>query len=79
MNKEKFEAMLILIVPQVIHLILENYKWDEITAADNFYSSKVYAVLEKEDTKLWHFSPLTIFNMFEEEQKTGSFAFPEEV
>lgn len=79
MNKEKFESMLILIVPQVIRLILENYKWDEITAADNFYSSKVYSELEKEDTKLWHFSPLTIYNMFEEEEKTGSFVFPEEV
>lgn len=43
-----------------------------------FYS-KVYALLEQEETKLWHFSPLTLFNMFDEEQKTGSFELPEEV
>lgn len=46
--------------------------------AFQFYS-KVYALLEQEETKLWHFSPLTLFNMFDEEQKTGSFELPEEV
>jgi len=43
-----------------------------------FYESKVFECLEREDTKLWHLSPLTLFNMFDEEQKTGSFVFPEE-
>ena len=42
-----------------------------------FYTS-VYEKLEQEDTKLWHLSPLTLYNMFEEEQKTGDFVFPEE-
>lgn len=79
MEEKKFEAMLILIVPQVIHLITENYPWNEVDAADRFYSSKVYAELEIEDTKLWHFSPLTLFNMFDDEQKTGTFIYPEEV
>ena len=36
-------------------------------------------LLEQEDTKLWHLSPLTIYNMFDEEQKTGVFEIPEEV
>ena len=38
----------------------------------------ILALLEQEDTKLWHFSPLTLFNMFDEEKKTGNFTFPEE-
>lgn len=71
--------MLILLVPQVVHLITKNYMYDEITASREFYDSKVYACLEQEDTKLWHLSALTLFNMFDEEKKTGSFAFPEEV
>lgn len=79
MDKKKFEAMLILIVPQVIQLITENYSWDEVTAATCFYSSKVYESLEQEETKLWHLSPLTLFNMFDQEQNTGFFDFPEEV
>lgn len=79
MDKKKFEAMLILIVPAVIELIVKNYSWDEITASDIFYKSKVYEILEQEETKLWHLSPLTLFHMFDEEQKTGGFVFPEEV
>ena len=78
MDKKKFESMLILIVPDVIKLIVENNQIDEIKASDMFYSSKVYEKLEQEDTKLWHLSPLTLYNMFEEEQKTGEVIFPEE-
>ncbi len=78
MDNKKFEAMLILIVPAVIKLITENYSCDEITASNNFYESKVYAALEDEETKLWHLSPLALFDMFDEEQKTGKFTYPEE-
>ncbi|MBR4720130.1 MAG: hypothetical protein IK057_00015 [Clostridia bacterium] len=78
MDKEKFESMLILIVPDIIKLIVENYHIDEITASDMFYSSKTYEILEEEDTKLWHLSPLTIFNIFNEEHTTGNLLYPEE-
>ena len=78
MDKKKFQSMLILIVPDVIKSITDNYSCDEITASDKFYSSKVYEALECEETKLWHLSPLTLFNMFDEEQKNGSFIYPEE-
>ena len=70
--------MLILLVPQVVHLITENYPFDEVTASKEFYDSQVYSFLEQEDTKLWHLSALTLFNMFDEEKKTGTFTFPEE-
>ena len=78
MEKKKFDAMLVLIVPKVIQLIIENYHYDEITAAKEFYESKTYSLLEEEETKLWHLSPLTLFNMFDEEKKTGKITFPEE-
>lgn len=78
MDQKKFEAMLVLLVPQVIGLIVKNYGCDEVTATKEFYKSKVYSVLEEEDTKLWHFSPLTLFNMYDEERRTGTIAFPEE-
>ena len=79
MKEEKFGAVMGILVPQIIRLITENYAYDEMTAANEFYRSDLYALLEQEDTKLWHFSPLTLFNMFDEEKKTGSFTFPEEV
>ena len=78
MADKKFEAILTLLVPQVINLICENYPLDEMTASKEFYESKVYSLLEQEDTKLWHLSALTLFNMFDEERKTGAFTFPEE-
>lgn len=78
MEQQKFEAVLVVLVPQIVLLITENYGYDEITASKAFYDSKVYELLEKEETKLWHLSPLTLFNMFDSEKKTGTFEFPEE-
>ena len=68
-----------IIVPEIVHRIAENYSCGEVAATEEFYASKVYALLEQEETKLWHFSPLTLFNMYDEERNTGSFSFPEEV
>ena len=78
MGEEKFGAVMGVLVEQIVHLITENYAYDEMIASNEFYNSKVYALVEQEDTKLWHFSPLTLFNMFDEEKKTGSFELPEE-
>lgn len=78
MGEEKFGAVMGILVPQVIRLITENYSYDEMTAANEFYGSDLYALLEQEDTKIWHFSPLTLFNMFDEEKKMGNFEIPEE-
>ena len=78
MADKKFEAILTLLVPQVVDLICKNYPLDEMTASREFYESNVYSLLEQEDTKLWHFSPLTLFNLFDEEKRTGEFQMPEE-
>ena len=78
MDKKRFEAIIMMIVPDVVNLICKNYNCSEIEASEMFYSSDVYSFLEREETKVWHFSPLTLFNMFDEEKKTGSFEFPEE-
>ena len=77
MEQKKFEAMLVLIVPKIVELIVENYKMDEVTASKEFYKSNVYSLLEQEDTKLWHLSPLLLFHMYDEEIKTGNITFPE--
>lgn len=78
MEAEKFSAVMGMLVEQIVHLIAENYAYDEMIASNEFYNSKTYALLEQEETKLWHFSPLTLFNMFDEEKKTGGFILPEE-
>lgn len=79
MDEKKFNAVMTFLVPQIIGLITENYSLDEVGASKEFYESQVYALLEQEDTKLWHLSPLSLFNMFDEEKRTGAFEIPEEV
>lgn len=77
MDKAKFNAMLMLIVPQILQLVVQNYGWHEVEASQKFYESQIYALLEQEDTKLWQLSPLTLFHMYDEERKTGTITFPE--
>ena len=55
-------------MPQVVQVICENAPRDEMMAAKEFYESEVYSPLEQEDTKMWHLSSLTIFNMYVEEK-----------
>ena len=78
MEKQKFEAVLVLLVPQIVELIAQKYAWDEVTAHREFYGSKVYQSLEQEDTKLWHLSAMALFSMYEQERETGVVPFPEE-
>ena len=52
MEDRKFEAILTILVPQVVQLICENHHVDEITATRDFYESGVYSLLEKEDLRL---------------------------
>lgn len=53
MEPQKFDAMLILIIPQVIELIAERLSLDELTASKEFYNSEVYSLLEEEDNLLY--------------------------
>ncbi len=42
------------------------------------YNSKVYEVLEREETKLWHHSPMLLLDCLIQEIETGSPEFPDE-
>lgn len=78
MEKKAFSALLGLLVPQVVAYIAAETQGDELIATKQFYRSKVYALLEDESTKMWHFSPKTLFLLFDEEQRCGTFTVPEE-
>ena len=78
MEEKQLHGILTLIVPQLIALIAEKQKMDELQATEELYQSELYALLEDEDTKLWHLSPLTLYEMFAEEKQTGQITFPEE-
>lgn len=75
---EKFNSILsIALIPQVIDLIVSSEGLDEISAMNEFYQSKTYEILAKEDTKMWHYSAMTIHFIFKHERETGEIIFPE--
>ena len=76
---KKFDSILsIALIPQTIALIVEKDGVDDITAINEFYQSKVYDLLAKEETKMWHYSPMTVYMMWKHEKETGEIVFPEE-
>jgi hypothetical protein len=76
--RKQFKAILIFLIPQVVELIAKKTQITEVQAVQAFYNSKVYSLLEQEETKVWHFSPLTLYTMYQQEKEMGYFEFPEE-
>ena len=77
MNKEKFEALLPLIVAALIQKILEQKKISQDEAFSRLYGSRLYSLLNEEQTKVWHCSVGKLFLLFEEEMATGKIELPE--
>ena len=76
---EKFNSILsIALIPQTVDLIVKNEGLDDISAMNEFYQSETYEMLAKEETKMWHFSPMTVYSMWKHEKETGEIVFPEE-
>ena len=78
MNDDQFSAILSIIVPLIIDQITQNSNVDDEKAISKFYCSKLYEELSNEKTKLWHYSPLTLYTMYQDELLTGSYDYPEE-
>jgi hypothetical protein len=78
MDNEKFTAVLALMIPQIIQLLMDTRKIDNMTAAGFLYNSGLYEMLENEQSKLWHLSPLSLYNLLEEELHTGTVVYPQE-
>ena len=76
---EKFNSILsIALIPQTVDLIVKNEGLNDISAINEFYQSQTYEMLAKEETKMWHFSPITVYSMWKHERETGEVVFPEE-
>ena len=75
----KFHSILsIALIPQTVDLIVRKEGLDDISAMNAFYQSKTYEMLSKEETKMWHFSPMTVYSIWKYENTTGEIVFPEE-
>ena len=77
MDTGKFEIVLQIISTGLVDKIMTGAGQDEDAAMEKLYSSELYSMLEKEETKVWHYSVPMLYELYQEETKTGSITFPE--
>lgn len=73
MNEKKFANIMFIKAQTLTNSIKNYFNVSYKEARKMFYTSKLYAILEKEETKMWYYSSFDLFNMFLEENKTGDF------
>ena len=76
MNERSFETLLYTITAGAVAEIMKMNDWSEDLALERFTSSKVYAFLEDEKTKVWQYSALMLAELFNDERE-GRLVFPE--
>ena len=67
MDKDRFSAVLSLLVPQMAQEYMKRTDEEQEAAIIKLYSSKLYEMLEKEETKMWHFSPEMLCDILQNE------------
>ncbi len=72
----EFEAILPLKVESIVELLVEGRKMSLQDALEYLYSSQLYALLEQEETKIWHYSPQMLLHLLEGEKNTGTLELP---
>ena len=77
MSQEQFAAILPYISADLIYMIGNKKRITEEDAIFKLYTSKLYAALEQEETKLWHYSTKMLYSLFEQEEQTGAIRYPD--
>ena len=73
----EFEIVLQVISTGLVEKIINENGFEEDTAMEKLYSSKLYSALEKEETKVWHYSVPKLYELLKEETETGKLTLPE--
>lgn len=77
MENEQFIAIMPYISSVLVEMIATKNNISENEALTKLYTSKLYALLELEETKLWHYSTDMLYSLFEQEKETGTIIFPD--
>ena len=77
MSQEKFNAMMPVISADIIYTIIAKQNVTENEAIKLLYTSKLYAALEQEETKIWQYSTPMLYSLLEQEWETGMIRFPD--
>ena len=72
-----FDLILQTISTGLVEKIITETGLDEDSAMEKMYSSLLYSALEKEDTKVWHYSVPKLYELWENEMKTGQLVLPQ--
>ena len=72
-----FNALFPLKIQSLLEELRKQQKFSLHEALRFLYTSQTYALLEKEDTKLWHYSPRMLVEMLRHEKETGKIYFPD--
>ena len=76
--EKTISPVIAMITPGIISLLMENRALSLDEAADLLYNSRLYKILEDEETKMWRLGYPLLYDLLEEELTTGSITFPEE-
>ena len=76
-EKNHFEMVLMTISAGLVKKIVLETGLGENAAIEKLYSSALYAELEKEETKVWHYSVPKLYELLDGEMKTGKIKLPE--
>ena len=77
MGEEQFAAIMPYICSDLASMISNEQKISEEEAVNRLYSSKLYALLEDEKTKVWQYSTRMLYSLYEQERKSGNIEFPD--
>ena len=77
MGQEQFDAIMPYISSDLVAMISEKQNISAEEAIEKLYNSKLYAALEKEETKVWQYSTQMLYSLFEQETETGKIEFPD--
>lgn len=77
MSQEQFAAILPYISADLIYMICNKKKIAEEEAIFMLYTSQLYAALEQEETKLWHYSTEMLYSLLAQEEQTGAICYPD--
>lgn len=77
METNQFNLVLQTISTGLVAKIIAETGFDEDTAMEKLYLSELYSALEKEETKVWHYSVPKLYELWVNETKTGRLVLPE--
>ncbi|MDR1170483.1 MAG: hypothetical protein LBK97_06595 [Prevotellaceae bacterium] len=77
MTAQEFEALLPLKVESMIEILIKERHILLQDALTYLYSSQLYSLLEREETKMWYYSPKMLISILDSEKETGILTFPE--